>query len=158
MNLLVLFLVVLAISQTLTFPTSDDGGENSIPAGDEIFPSANSNSAERLGEILTTYTELLNQMEQRSGAQTKVIDEQENIINEQSYQTSVVINDHPIGMVHDQTDDVAQDQTTALCTDPATCNCSRYAFHSPLYVTINGRPCQVYGVPYCHGVCTSSYK
>ena len=103
MKLLALFLVVLAIGQTLTFPTSDDGAETSNPAGEEILPPTNSDDDKILHQILNGYGDYLNLLEQRSGTQPEVTDEEESLINEQSYQTAAVINDHPYGVVHDQT-------------------------------------------------------
>ena len=57
--------------------------------------------------------------------------------------------------------EMAEDQTTALCPTPnCTCNVSLLVTHGFIRDT-NGRPtdnCTIHNVPYCDGVCFSSYR
>ena len=57
--------------------------------------------------------------------------------------------------------EIAEDQTTPLCPTPnCTCNVTLLTAHGFIRDS-DGRPtdnCTVYNVPYCEGVCSSSYR
>ena len=72
MKLLTAVLVVLAISQTLAFPTNDNGGEIGFSEEDsnihrqQRMVFLQGNNAESLEQSLDTYAELLKKLNQRS--------------------------------------------------------------------------------------------
>ena len=72
MKLLAAVLVVLAISQTLAFPTNDNGGEIGFSEEDsnihrqQRMVFLQGNDAESLEQSLDTYAELLKKLNQRS--------------------------------------------------------------------------------------------
>lgn len=181
MNLSVFFLVLLAISQALTFPTSDTGVEDPLSIskiGEILFSSVRSSDIESVEDRLKAYTDLLNQLNQlglrlQPQPQPDQSNEQEDSVNEQTYQPNVVYSDHPTAkfhyeidrvihdktdsVVHGQGDDVAHDQTNDYCDSTHFCDCDVLAHKYDVGV-FNGHPALFLDIPYCSGVCDSRYR
>ena len=140
MKLLAAVLVVLAISQTLAFPTNDNGGEIGFSEDSNVHRQQRmvflqGNDAESLEQSLDTYAELLKELNQKSIPRMRP--------NEQATVTS----------------DVAYDQTANSSCNDITYDCSQVKYNTMNHThPENGDPCTVFTVPYCQGVCTSSYK
>ena len=143
MKLLTVVLVVLALSQTLAFPTNDNGGEIDFSEDSSVYSLhrqqrmefLQDSDAMSLQESLDTYAELLKELHQKSIAMTQP--------SEQAGATS----------------DVAYDQTATSSCNEETCDCSqlKYGIFNQTNPQ-NGDLCNIYTVPYCQGVCTSSYR
>lgn len=181
MNLSAFFLVLLAISQALTFPTSDTGVEDPLrisELGEMLFSPVRSSDSESVEDKLKAYNDLLNQLNQlglrlEPQPQPDQNNEQEDSVNEQPYQPDVVFSDHPTAkfhyeidrvihdktdsVVHDQGDDVAHDQSNSYCNSTNVCDCRVLAYK--YYVRyIIGIPVLFRDVPFCSGVCDSRHR
>lgn len=179
MNLSAVFLVLLAISQALTFPTSDSGVGDPLriaEIGKMLFSSVRSSDIESVEDKLKAYTDLLNQLNQlglRLQPQPDQSNKQEDSVNEQPYQPNFVFSDHPTAkfhneidrvihdktdsVVHDQGDDVAHDQTNPYCNSTHLCDCDVLAHHVYLG-KVSGHQTLYLDVPYCSGICDSEHR
>lgn len=174
MNLSAFFLVLLAISQALTFPTRDTGVGDPL----SILSSVRSSDIKSVEDKLKAYTDLLNQLNQlglrlQPQPQPDQSNKQEDSVNEQPHQPNFVFSDHPTAkfhyeidrvihdktdsVVHDQSDDVAHDQTNAYCNSTYICDCDVLA-HKIYLGKLDGYQTLFLDVPYCTGVCDSAHR
>ena len=143
MKLLTVVLVVLAISQTLAFPTNDDGGEIDLSEDKSVYhlhrrrrmEFSQDNDAKSMEKSLDSYAALLKELYQKSITMTQP--------NEQAGATS----------------DVAYDQTSTSSCNEETCDCSQLKYTTLNHTNPQNEDlCTIFTIPYCQGVCTSSYR
>lgn len=153
MKLLATVFVVLAVCQTEALPTTGDN-RIEIEFSEDTIPRFSPSQNLKLPHYPSSYDGI------KEEADDNRID-----TTHHSSKLNVILAQYPDaqynGMIEEMADDieeVADDQTNAYCNDPQYCDCSlKYGSYEGTN-TNTGEECTVYAVPYCEGVCSSSYR